>query len=137
MERMKRDQSDSLTCFEQNIDLEVCDVQFEYLDHWSKKLKSGEITEEELNFALNTYNNVALSMKLLIQVNKPGRVSMAEVENFIRNKENTVFKRTEPVAPGALPTVNDIPVNDTPPATPGIEEAQVTPSVTQVGVSQS
>ena len=59
---------------------------FRSLDHWKNKLKSGQISEEDLNFALNTYNNVALSMKLLIQVNKPGRVSMAEVQQYIQTQ---------------------------------------------------
>jgi hypothetical protein len=85
-DRMVENQSDSLLAFEHEIDLEVCDVQFEYLPHWEQRVKSGEISEEELNYALNTFNNVALSMKLLIQVNKPGRVSKQEVLNHIRNK---------------------------------------------------
>ena len=85
-DRMVENQSDSLLAFEHGIDLEVCDVQFEYLPHWEQRVKSGEISEEELNYALNTFNNVALSMKLLIQVNKPGRVSKQEVINHIRNK---------------------------------------------------
>lgn len=85
-ERIKENQSDSLLAFEHDIDLEVCDVQFEYLPHWEERRKRGEITEEDLNYALNTFNNVALSMKLLIQVNKPGRVSMPEIESFIANQ---------------------------------------------------
>lgn len=85
-DRMRENQSDSLLAFEYDIDLEVCDVKFDYLPHWEKRLKSGEITEEDLNYALNTFNNVALSMKLLIQVNKPGRVSKGEVLAHIRNK---------------------------------------------------
>jgi hypothetical protein len=85
-ERIKENQSDSLLAFEHDIDLEVCDVNFEYLPHWEERRKRGEITEEDLNYALNTFNNVALSMKLLIQVNKPGRVSMSEIESFIANQ---------------------------------------------------
>jgi hypothetical protein len=85
-ERTKDNQSDSLITFEHNIDLEICDVQFEYLPHWEERRKRGEITEEDLNYALNTFNNVALSMRLLVQVNKPGRVSQSEVENFIANR---------------------------------------------------
>jgi len=85
-DRMRENQSDSLLAFEHEIDLEVCDVKFEYLPHWEKRLKSGEITEEELNYALNTFNNVALSMKLLIQVSKPGRVSKAEVLAHLQSK---------------------------------------------------
>jgi hypothetical protein len=85
-ERIKENQSDSLLAFEHDIDLEVCDVNFEYLPHWEERRKRGEITEEDLNYALNTFNNVALSMKLLIQVNKPGRVSMPEIESFIANQ---------------------------------------------------
>jgi hypothetical protein len=85
-DRMRENQSDSLLAFEHDIDLEVCDVKFEYLPHWEKRLKSGEITEEELNYALNTFNNVALSMKLLIQVSKPGRVSKGEVLAHLQSK---------------------------------------------------
>lgn len=85
-ERIKENQSDSLLAFEHDIDLEVCDVNFEYLPHWEERRKRGEITEEDLNYALNTFNNVALSMRLLIQVNKPGRVSLPEIESFISNK---------------------------------------------------
>jgi hypothetical protein len=85
-ERVKENQSDSMLAFEYGVDLEVCDVQFEYLPHWEERLKKGEISEEELNYALNTFNNVALSMKVLIQVNKPGRVSIAEIENYIANR---------------------------------------------------
>lgn len=85
-DRIRENPSDSLLAFEHGIDLEVCDVKFEYLPHWEERLKSGEISEEELNYALNTFNNVALSMKLLIQVNKPGRVSQAEIESFIANR---------------------------------------------------
>ena len=85
-ERIKQNQSDSMLAFEHDMDLEVCDVQFEYLPHWDSKRKSGQISEEELNYALNTFNNVALSMKLLIQVNKPGRVSIEEVKAHINNQ---------------------------------------------------
>lgn len=85
-DRIQENPSDSLLAFEHGIDLEICDVKFEYLPHWQERVKRGEISEEELNYALNTFNNVALSMKLLIQVNKPGRVSMPEIESFIANK---------------------------------------------------
>ena len=85
-ERLKEDNSDSLLSFENDIDLEVCDVNFDYLPHWKERLKKGEITEDDLNYALNTFNNVALSMRVLIQVNKPGRVSLGELEAYIANR---------------------------------------------------
>jgi len=85
-ERLKEDNSDSLLSFEHDIDLEVCDVNFDYLPHWKERLKKGEITEDDLNYALNTFNNVALSMRVLIQVNKPGRVSLGELEAYIANR---------------------------------------------------
>jgi hypothetical protein len=80
LERLRNGHSDSITAFEEGIDLEICDVQFEYLPHWGDRLKKGEISEEELNYALNTFNNVALSMKLLIQVNKPCRHTLTEAK---------------------------------------------------------
>jgi hypothetical protein len=85
-ERVKRDLSDSLLAFEYDIDLEICDIQFDYLDHWLDRKKKGDLTEAELTDALNTFNNVASSMKVLIQVNKPGRVSIEELQAYIDNK---------------------------------------------------
>jgi len=86
IERAKGGMSDSLTCFKEEIDLQVCDVQFDYVDHWQERINSGAISTPELNYALNTFNNVAKSMRLFIQVHKPNRVTRQEIEKITNRK---------------------------------------------------
>lgn len=75
-----------LLCFDSGVDLEICDVQFEFLDHWKQKLNNKEITQDELYYALNTFNNVAVEMKVLLQVHKPGRIDVKLVKDLLKNK---------------------------------------------------
>jgi predicted SAM-dependent methyltransferase len=78
-------ESDSPLAFDHNVDIELCDVQFEYIPMWLQKLQAGEITQDQLVFALNHYNNVALSTRFLIQVHKPGRFTVEEYEKLVRD----------------------------------------------------
>lgn len=84
--KAKTSESDSPLAFDHDIDIEICDMQFDYIPFWKQKLNNKEITEEQLIFALNHYNNVAVSVRYLIQVHKPGRIDKAEYQNLI-NKE--------------------------------------------------
>jgi len=82
-DNIKKGDSRSLLAYEYDIDIEICDVQFQYTSMWNQKLRNKEITEEEMNFVLNYYNNVALTTSILIQVHKPGRYSKKEIEKII------------------------------------------------------
>lgn len=77
-EKIKFGESDTLLAFEENIDVSVADVQFLYTPPWEQRIKSGNVTQEELSYALNHFNNVALSMVVLLQVHKPGRYDRQE-----------------------------------------------------------
>lgn len=83
IEKAKAKESDSLLAFQHNIDIEICDVQFEYTKPYQDKIQDNSITEEELIFALNHLNNVALSTKLLIQIHKPGRYDENDLKNVL------------------------------------------------------
>lgn len=83
LEKAREKESDSLLAFEHDIDIEVCDVQFDYTHPYQEKIKKGEITQEELQFALNHLNNVALSTKMLVQVHKPGRIDDDELKSVL------------------------------------------------------
>jgi len=83
LDRVRSKESDSLLAFEHDIDIEICDTQFEYTKPYEKRIKEKSISEEELNFALNHLNNVALSVRLLVQVHKPGRCDMRELKEVI------------------------------------------------------
>ena len=122
--RLENNMTNSIMCYEEDIDLEMCDVQFEYLDHWNSKLKNGEITDEELNVALNTHNNVALSVKMLMQVKKPARHSLPEIQEFLRLRLEQAKSNAKPIEQIGSPT------------TEIAETVDVTPSVTQIGSNQ-
>lgn len=88
-DKLKARTGQMMLAFDIGVDIEVCDVQFEYLAHWKERLEKREITEEELNYALNTFNNVALEMRLLIQVHKPGRIDKATMEAEIKKIQDS------------------------------------------------
>ncbi|UTS52179.1 hypothetical protein [Synechococcus phage BUCT-ZZ01] len=79
IQRMHKDgMSESRLAFEHGVDIQVCEVQYDFIDYWTKKVQNKEMTVEELYEALSFYNNVATSVKLLIQVHKPVRVQTLE-----------------------------------------------------------
>jgi hypothetical protein len=86
LERVKENASDSLLAFEEDIDIEICDTKFEYTEPYAQRIKNKSIKEDELNFALNHLNNVALSVRVLIQVHKPGRSDMRELKEAIASR---------------------------------------------------
>ena len=87
MQRLQAKESDSLLSLEHDIDIEICDTQFTYTDPWKHKIRTQQISQEELTYALNHLNNVALSAIMLIQVHKPGRFGKQEFIDEI-NKHN-------------------------------------------------
>jgi hypothetical protein len=86
IEKLQAGGSDSPLAFEHNVDIEICDMQFDYTKPWEERVKSKQITPEELNYALNHFNNVALSAKYLIQVHKPGRNDLSEFTDLVEKK---------------------------------------------------
>lgn len=92
LQKIKRGDPDSLLAFEHNIDIEVCDVQFEYTQPFADRIKAGSISQEELTYALNHLNNVALSSRILIQVHKPGRVDDAEFQKVLNERTSQLIQ---------------------------------------------
>ncbi len=80
--------STSYLAFEHNIDIEVCEVAYDWIEYFQKKLESGELSGIDFDIAFNTLNNVAESTKLLIQVHKPGRYTQEDIKGISRNKLN-------------------------------------------------
>jgi len=79
-EYVEQGQADTPLAFINNVDIEVCETKFEYVAFWTEQVKAGKMTEEQLTFALNTQNNVAHSMRLLIQVHKPSRFTLESIK---------------------------------------------------------
>jgi predicted SAM-dependent methyltransferase len=85
-DRAQAGQTESLIAFDEDVDIEVCDVQFEYTAPWQQRIKEGKITQDELTHALNHLNNVALSVRILLQVHKPGRIDNSELQRVLDEK---------------------------------------------------
>lgn len=94
IEKLQTGGSDSPYAFEHDVDIEICDMQFDYTKPWLDRLRSKQISDEELTYALNHFNNVALSTKYLIQVHKPGRNDFSEYEKVIEDKLKEPLKLT-------------------------------------------
>jgi ubiquinone/menaquinone biosynthesis C-methylase UbiE len=94
LEKLRDGGSDSALAFDHDVDIEIADMQFEYTKPWEERLRKREITQEELTYALNHFNNVALSVKYLIQVHKPGRNDFSEYEKLIEEKSKEPLKLT-------------------------------------------
>jgi hypothetical protein len=77
-ERAQSGSTESLLAFEHDVDIEVCDSNFEYTKPFADRIKNGKISQEELTHSLNHLNNVALSTRILVQVHKPGRYDYNE-----------------------------------------------------------
>ncbi len=73
LELKARNQAESPLALTHDIDIEVADVQHDWVPYWREQVDNKAITESELYFALNTRSNVAQSVIMLIVVHKPGR----------------------------------------------------------------
>lgn len=83
-EKIKLGQSDTFLAFEEDIDVSIADAQFIYTQPWQQKIQTENLSQEEITYALNHYNNVALSMVVLLQVHKPTRYTQQEFIDAIR-----------------------------------------------------
>lgn len=86
-ERVQSGSTESLLAFEHDIDIEVCDSNFEFTKPFAERMKNGSITQEELTYSLNHLNNVALSTRILVQVHKPGRYDRTEFLKAIDERD--------------------------------------------------
>lgn len=84
----KEGMSHSPLAFDMNVDMEICDIQYDFTHIFKEKLASGQISQEDFNFAFNTMNNVAESTKMLIEVYKPGRYTMQEYRDAVKANKN-------------------------------------------------
>jgi hypothetical protein len=84
-EKIVKGESDSMLAYEEEIDVEVVDVKFIFTEPWQKQISMGRITDEDITHALNHYNNVALSMCVLMQVHKPPRYNKKEFVDAIES----------------------------------------------------
>lgn len=87
------DQSYNIDCLDNNqtdstfglfydIDIEIIDVKYNLIHMWVQKHADGLIGHKELDFKLNTLNNVVESIDIFCKVHKPGRHANWVSENI-------------------------------------------------------
>lgn len=77
-------ETDSYHAFTHGVDIEIVDHALEFTHPVQAALEAGEIPEEQLEYMINHLNNVVLSVKVLIQVHKPGRHRRDELDRELR-----------------------------------------------------
>ena len=85
-ERIEKDDCTSALAYEHDIDIEICDVKYDFSKAVEDRLKNNNMTQEELNYAINHLSNAATATKILIQVHKPGRYDKHEYIDLINRK---------------------------------------------------
>jgi hypothetical protein len=88
IEGFKLGRSDSPLAFELDVDMDLCETRYTYVDKWLEMLKNKEITEEQLEFALHTQSNVAEATIMLIQIHKPARYTIEELKSEVKKRED-------------------------------------------------
>lgn len=81
--------SHSTLAFDIEVDVELCDTQYDFTHLFKDKVKSGEISEADFNVIFNTMNNVAENTRMLIQVHKPGRFTIQEFKEAIDKRQGS------------------------------------------------
>ena len=94
---VKEGLSHSSLAFDTDIDIEICDIKYDFTHIFKDKISKGEITKDELDFAFNTLNNVAESTKMLIEVHKPGRHTIDDFQEAVKARQNASRHNTENV----------------------------------------
>ena len=85
---VKEGLSHSALAFDTNVDIEICDIKYDFTHIVKEKIASGELSKESLDMAFNTMNNVAESTKMLIEVHKPGRYTIDEFIAAVKERNN-------------------------------------------------
>lgn len=88
LENISRGLSHSYLAIEHKVDIEVCEVNYEFTEKWKRMFAEKNATQADVDYALNYYNNVAESYKVLIQVHKPNRYNDSDINKVIDDRYN-------------------------------------------------
>ena len=85
---LKAGRSDTPIAITEGVDIDVCEIKYQYIDYWIEKVRNKEITLEQLETEIiHTQCNVAHSTVLLIQVHKPPRYTPEEMMKILKSDD--------------------------------------------------
>ena len=91
LNRIKDNNSYNLTPFENGIDVEILDVVHEYQSEIKEAVKNRQLTEAQAIQNAIHMNNIIKTTRVLMEVHKPGRITMDQVEEEIARLQTKSF----------------------------------------------
>ena len=91
LNRIKDNNSYNLTPFENEIDVEILDVVHEYQSEIKEAVKNRQLTEAQAIQNAIHMNNIIKTTRVLMEVHKPGRITMDQVEEEIARLQTKSF----------------------------------------------
>lgn len=83
LERIKNGHNYNLLPWEENIDVEILDIVNDYHQDFQKALQNKEVSAEQIRQNAAHSNNIIKTTRLLMEVHKPGRISLLQLEEEI------------------------------------------------------
>jgi hypothetical protein len=91
LNRIKDNNSYNLIPFENGIDVEILDVVHEYQSEIKEAVKNRQLTEAQAIQNAIHMNNIIKTTRVLMEVHKPGRITLDQVEEEISRLQTKSF----------------------------------------------
>jgi predicted SAM-dependent methyltransferase len=85
-DKMVTGHSDSLLAFQNDIDINLLSYDFVFTEHFLEEVKKRRLNQQQIDHAINTYNNIASSVLYVLQVYKPGRINKKTLKEGIQKR---------------------------------------------------
>lgn len=82
--------SHSCLAFDLNVDVEICDIHYDFTHMVKERMNAGTITQQDVDWMFNTHNNIAESTRMLMEVHKPGRYTISEYQTAVRTRHDAL-----------------------------------------------
>jgi hypothetical protein len=92
---IKEGLSHSSLAFDTMVDFEICDIKYDFTHIIKDKINNKSITQEELDLMFNTMNNIAESTKMLVEVYKPGRYTIEDFQQAVKERQDAVTRNSK------------------------------------------
>ena len=97
LDKIKTGFSDSLLAFQHDIDIETVHYDFHFTDSFKEEMTKRRMNNQQIDYALNTYNNIASSVVYILQVYKPGRINKKLLNKIVQERLNWPKLKIEPI----------------------------------------
>jgi predicted SAM-dependent methyltransferase len=97
LDKIKTGWSDSLLAFQHDIDIETLNYNFHFTDSFKEEMTKRRLNPQQIDYALNTYNNIASSVVYILQIYKPGRINKKLLNKAVQERLSWPKLKIEPI----------------------------------------